>query len=77
MTAKQYFIFEYDLSGDVFSNAVVKLLDLSGKVVFVQSLEQVKNQILIETQNLKSGTYNFYLILDGSVKDNTKIMVVR
>ena len=58
------------------SDATLKIMDISGKVVLEQAVEAGTNQVKINTTNLLEGTYIYQLTNAEGVSTTKKMTVL-
>ena len=69
--ASDYIIIESNLN----SNAIFELMDLSGKSIYEEKLENQKNEI--DLKKLDSGIYLYRILNNGSVNKTGKLIIVK
>ncbi|MCD4773822.1 MAG: T9SS type A sorting domain-containing protein, partial [Bacteroidales bacterium] len=74
--AGNYFIIEYDLS-EFQGNSILVISDINGKQLKLFILKSEHNQLIISTEYFKSGTYLVQLMLNGTLKESTKIVIIK
>lgn len=68
--------FQYDLSQYNFSNAVIQVLDINGKLIRTFSLEKTLGDINWDTGEVQPGMYLYKLRVDDTVESVQKLLVV-
>jgi hypothetical protein len=74
--AKDYFTIEYNLKSN-FSNATVKVCNITGKELKTIEIKDKQNQLIIETSLFANGIYYVYLIKDGAIMQTKKINIIK
>jgi hypothetical protein len=74
--ANGYFTIAYQLT-NAFKTAQIVIFDISGKLVINQELKYDIDQIIIPTENWKSGQYSVSILTDGKTMVNNKITLVK
>ncbi|MEM8898944.1 MAG: T9SS type A sorting domain-containing protein [Bacteroidota bacterium] len=55
----------------------IQMLDLTGRIVSMQELDQVRGNAVIATSNLANGTYLLIMSTEGEVFHRTKVLIAR
>lgn len=74
--AGNYFIIEYNLSESQ-GNLLLVVSDINGNRLKSYILKDEHNQLVISSENLKSGTYIVQLFLNNRLKEATKIVIIK
>ncbi|HOZ29527.1 MAG TPA: T9SS type A sorting domain-containing protein [Bacteroidales bacterium] len=72
--AKEYINVEYKLAEQKGTLQIV-ITDLTGKIILEQELFEIQDIVIINTTDLKEGTYNCSLFNGNSVEFNNKIVI--
>jgi hypothetical protein len=66
---------DYDLGG--YSNATMKLYDVTGKLITSYKLQNNKGTILINEQDLNNGIYFYHILVNDKSIKNDKIVIIK
>ena len=74
--AGNYFIVEYDLT-EFDGNSILVISDINGIRIKSFKLKDEHNQLVISTENFKSGTYIVQLLFNNRLKETAKIVIIK
>jgi hypothetical protein len=66
---------DYQLSDD--ETGVVKIMDVTGKLIVTYVLEKDKTNIAISEAALKNGVYFYQIIVNGEVVNSDKLVIIK
>jgi hypothetical protein len=74
--AQNYFTIEYKISKTE-GNAIIEMLDLTGKKLRILPIYDKQNQIVVETKDIQTGIYYIRLLIDGAAINTQKISIIK
>jgi len=74
--AKNYIVIDYD-AGEIGNHIMITISDMTGKLIFVKTVNKNHDQIIVPIINWDEGIYLVRLIINNKIENNTKFVLLK